>query len=298
MKKAKRLLVTGSSGMLGSNIIAEIGNQYETFGLDRRSADLDLKDQFVVDINDFAKTRDILSGLDLDCLIHCAAITNVERCEDDYNLAHKTNALATGNLADSISASAKFIYISTDSVFDGKNGNYRESDKPGPLNNYARTKLEAESLLEQGCKNHIIVRTNIFGWNLVAGESFAEWVVNSLRQAKPISMFTDVIFSPISVMSLAHYLGELIVSEFTGKINIVSADSISKYDFGLAVAQLFGFDASLISPMSIRDYPFKAPRPANTSLDVSKAKSIFGSMPLAMQEIEKFYCRRKAGGAN
>ena len=102
-------------------------------------------------------------------------------------------------------------------------------------------------------------------------------------------MFTDVIFSPITVNTLALLIDRLLNIDFTGKLHIGTRDSISKYNFGIYLAELFGFSAAGIKPVSVDSFAFKARRPKNVSLDITKADSIFGSLPTAEDELAKFY---------
>ena len=292
----KKLLVTGASGMLGSNIVLELKERYDIFGLYRSSLNPAVKKGFKIDLVDKDRVMALISEINPDFIIHCAELTDVDKCERDYSLAHRINAVATKNLAASIASRVRFIYVSTDSVFDGKKGNYNEDDRPCPLNNYAKSKLEGEDFVRQEADNFAIVRTNIFGWNHVKGESFAEWIFTSLRQKRRIKMFTDVIFSPITVNTLSVLIDTLLGMDFVGLLNIESSTSISKYDFGLSLAKLFNLDASLITPVSVDSFGFKAKRPKNTSLNVSKANAIFGTLPTAEEELLKFYNTRPVKG--
>lgn len=288
----KRLLITGSSGMLGSNLIYELDSNYELYGIDNSTANPELQKQFQIDLRDSAKLSEVFSVMRPDFVVHCAALTNVDTCEDNYVLAHETNALATNHLVSTIGSETRFIYISTDSVFDGKGGNYSETDLPCPLNNYAKTKLEGEWFVEQGLSNHVIVRTNLFGWNRVKGCSFAEWIYQSLEQKKFIKMFTDIIFSPVSVYTFSSYIEKLLNLDFVGRLNLGTKDPISKYDFGVKLAKLFDLDDSLITPVSVETFNFKAPRPKNTSLDVSKAGGFLDLLPNIEDELVKLFEHR------
>lgn len=290
----KRLLITGSSGMLGGNLAAELKDKCDIIGLYRSHPNPTIVSQFKADLAQYSdKTRALITKIRPDAVIHCAALTNVEACEEDYKFAYATNAAATRNLIEDLAPAARFIYISTDSVFDGEKGDYNEMDRPRPLNNYAKTKLEGELFVEGLSKNHVIIRTNIFGWNRVKGVSFAEWVFNSLNQKKKINMFTDVIFSPITAGTLSSLINKLLHQNFTGRLNVGSASSISKYDFGTKIAALFNFDRSLIMPTSVDDFKFKAKRPKNTSLNVSKAETLLGPLPGVEEELERFYQKKE-----
>ena len=291
----KKLLITGSSGMLGSNIALELGNKYDICGIYKTSANQHLKKQLKVDLTKTDEVKRGISKVDPDIVIHCAATTDVDSCEADYSFAYLTNVVATKNIISTLNPKTKFIYISTDSVFDGKKGNYSETDVTFPLNNYAKSKLEGEKVVEKRLKNYAIIRTNIFGWNQVKGTSFAEWVFNSLTENRHIKMFTDVIFSPISANTLSFLIDKLLNKNFAGIINIGSKNALSKYEFGCNLAELFALDKSLISPVSVNSFGFKAKRPKNTSLNVSKADSVLGSLPNIQDELLVFKHNRRAG---
>ena len=161
------------------------------------------------------------------------------------------------------------------------------------MNNYSKTKLEGEKFVEQAMKNYLIIRTNFFGWNKVKGESFAECVIKSLRACKTINMFTDVIFSPLYVGTLVNFIARLLKSDLTGILNLANCDSISKYDFGLNLAEVFNLDKGLINPLGVDSFRFKAKRPKNTSLNIERTEKVFGGLPNISEEINKFYHEKK-----
>lgn len=282
--------------MLGGNIISSISGKYETFGTYRQFPNKNADHQIKLDLTDEKNINAAVKAADSEFIIHCAAATNVDFCEENYALARTVNALSIKSLIESAGPKTRFIYVSTDAVFDGKSGNYSENDLPSPVNNYARTKLEGEWLVEQFCSNYVIIRTNMFGWNQVHGESFAEWIIANLSKKNPIKMFTDVIFSPISAFTLSKIVIKLLDSDFVGRLNIGCSAGISKYKFGMYISDIFKLESSFIKPVSVDSFPFKAKRPKNTSLNISKAKKILGTMPEIEEEISVFYKKRRKDG--
>ena len=133
---------------------------------------------------------------------------NVEECEKEPNKAYKINSDATRYLCKVAKQNdIFFIYISTDAVFDGNQNNlFSEEDKPNPLNIYGKTKLHGEKYVQEMLTNYLIIRTNIFGWNIQNKISFAEWVYKSLISKKNIKMFYDIYFTPIYVKNFAFIL--------------------------------------------------------------------------------------------
>ncbi len=272
--KMKKLVITGSTGMLGSNLAMAARDKFEVYGLDLEVLNQGIKNQVKVDLVDAAQVDKVIKDIAPDYIVHCAAMTNVDACEKETSQARTVNAAATENLVKAAGPGVKFIYISTASVFDGETGGYTENDSPSPVNHYARTKLEGERFVEM-CADHVIIRTDIIGWNLVRGRSFVEWIFSSLSQGEKIKMFTDVIFTPITVNTLSECILELLENSFTGRINMGVAGAISKYDFGIKFADIFGLDRSLISASTLAACSLTARRPKNTSLNVALAQRTF-----------------------
>jgi len=276
----EKLLITGGSGLLGSNI-AKIGTSrfkimatYHTHPVDIEGvrcvkADLRKKEDLEI-LRDFAPKA----------IIHCAALTNIDVCEDDPDAAYSHNVIASKHMAEvARDIGAYLIHISTDNVFDGEKGNYKETDATNPLNVYGRTKLEAEKEVLSADPSACIVRTNIFGWNKLNKLSLAEWMIATLEQSKELPGFTDAVFSSILVNDLAEILFELFEKQPAGIVHIGSRDFCTKYEFAQKIADLYGFNKDLIKPVSSQDVGLRAPRARNLSLDVSKIRSML-SFPL------------------
>jgi len=235
-----------------------------------------LQETYQSDIRDELRVKRLMERLRPNVIIHCAGLINVDAAEEDFMATREVNALGTWHLAKHASTETKFIYISTDAVFGGKQGNYTETDLPLPLNAYAKTKLEGEWFVQQECENHLILRTNFFGRHHTRKSSFAEWIVNSLASGNCIRMVTDWYFTPAYVDDLAAAIRGLIDADSTGIYHVAGGERCSKYDFGLEVARVFGLDASLIERVHFADLSLRAPRPRDASLDCSKAAALLG----------------------
>ena len=228
------------------------------------------------DLTDAESTKIILRLVKPHVIIHCAAMVDVDGCESDPEGAHALHVGATKTLvSESKTRGIHLIYISTDSVFDGKKrGAYTEKDLPNPMNIYARTKLEGEEVvlaIEEG----LVLRTNIFGWTR-QGKSFGEWIINGLRKQEPLTMFTDVFFSPISTYGFAKVIKECIKKGTTGLFHAAGKAVLSKCDFAFEVASAFGLPATCINPVQLNDVKLGAPRPQNMALDSSKIANALG----------------------
>ena len=200
------------------------------------------------------------------------------------------NVEATRRLASQTTRSGwRFVYISTDSVFDGARGDYSEDDVPAPVNVYARSKLAGEQAALAEAPDALIIRTNFYGQNRGAKLSLAEWLLDRLSAGTPIDGFDDVIFSPLFVNDLASFILKLTLAGQTGLFHLGASDHCSKYDFAMKIACAFQRDTSLVTHSSIQSLGLAAKRPLNTSLDTRKASRALGCrLPAVDEGIQTF----------
>src|ERR1019366_1417235 len=277
------LVVTGASGLLGASVLrsaVELG--WETVGFCHQHVIRDPTIQVAsLDLTDDSATRRLLFDLRPDAIVHCAAATNVDWCEDNPKQAEAINVQASAVLAEIASAlNARFVYVSTDSVFDGKRGNYVETDEAAPLNVYARSKLAGERETLRRNKAAIVVRVSIYGWNAQNKDSLAEWVLRRLEGGKHVPGFTDVFFTPILVNDLVPVLFAMLQHELSGLYHVAGSEGISKFEFARRVATAFGFDPARVTPCQVKDMRLRAARPLDVSLNTEKVRIALGrSMP-------------------
>ena len=207
-------------------------------------------------------------------VINCAAIVNVDFCEENVALAAALHVEATKVIANYINTTkGRLIYISTDSVFDGKKlGYYRETDPVNPLNVYAKTKLMGEKFA-QSTEGGLVLRTNIIGLKNKDDSSFVEWILEGLINNTTLNLFHDVYFSPLTVEELSLIIKKIIDNPIFGIYHCGSSDCISKYDFGKKMAEIFKLSCHNINKVSVDSMNFKATRPKNMALDNSKINS-------------------------
>lgn len=239
---------------------------------------------------DAKETGKIIRAVTPRWIIHCAAATNMDWCERNAGDCFRINSEASRLLARTArTVGARFVYISTDNVFSGECGDYTESDPTGPMNIYAKSKLAGEQGVAEELPDSLIVRTNIYGWNMQPKESLAEWMLGRLRQSSPFLGFEDAIFSPILANDLADCLWEMMSSGLQGVFHVAGGEACSKYEFGRRMASVFALDSSLVQPSSIRDSKLLAPRPLNTSLNTDRiARALGRSMPALQSGLERF----------
>jgi dTDP-4-dehydrorhamnose reductase len=206
-----------------------------------------------------------------DWIIHCAANTDVDWCESHPVDARLINTDAPRRLA--VAAArlrVRILYVSTDAVFDGRRGMYREDDRPSPLSTYAQTKLDGETEVLTASPMNLVLRTNMFGWRGRGRPTLVEWIVDKLSRAEAIEGFTDVRFSPLYVATLADVMLQCMASELRGIYHAGSIDAMTKFDFARTLASAVGSDPDLVIPALSSAHKFTAPRPRNTTLNSAK----------------------------
>jgi len=217
-----------------------------------------------------------------DCVINTAALTNVDYCEFHQAEAHKTNIEAVRNLAKgSNTINAKFVHISSDSVFDGtKKGPYNEGDFPNPINYYGFTKLEGEKIVLQNKKNLIVRASVLYGWmpeflstassSSMKPNNFALWLIKKLMNGEKVKIITDECSSPIIADDFASSILHLLRGNFCGVFNSAPPISLTRYDFSLALAKHLKLDYKLIQPTTNKELGRQVPTGKNKSLDQTK----------------------------
>jgi dTDP-4-dehydrorhamnose reductase len=286
--RKERLLITGGSGLLGSNIARLAINNFEVFAT-YNSHPIQISGcRFVpLDIRGQQQVISLFKEIKPDLVIHTAALIDVDYCEDHAEEAWLTNVEGTENVVLATrEVGAKMLYISTDSVFNGKKGMYSEEDVPDPVNIYAKTKLEGEQRVQRWLPDSIIIRTAFYGWSSSNSSrvSLAEWVVNGLREGRTLPMFTDVFFSPIFVDNLVKIIIEMYGKGLSGIYHVAGSERCSKYDFGQEIAQAFGLNKNYIQPTSITEAGLRAPRPRDLSLNTTKVSGLVETRLLGVKE--------------
>ena len=267
-----KVLITGANGMLGSSLCRLYHNMHEVSAFHRDSECLAVcSTDFSLELIDTHQFQLLFSQIKADIVIHCAGLTSVDTCEMEPELAYQANVVVTENIAQACSNETKLIYISTDQVYGKAADHSEDNDDLQPVNQYGKTKLLGEQKVRELCTDYIIVRTNIFGWNLKPGRiSSAEWIYRSLKEGEEITLFTDYIFSPVYTEYLGDIIMQLVDKDFSSVINVGSPTPCSKYDFGIQLAKELELNSSLIRKGSISNHSFSAPRPHKLGLDVSK----------------------------
>jgi dTDP-4-dehydrorhamnose reductase len=293
-----RILITGASGLLGINLALEYALEHKVFGTVHTHPlaleHLPKTRQFhslEVDLLEQGMLESIIEQAQPDWVIHCAALANLEACEDDPALAMHLNAELPGRLAHLVrQAGVRMVHVSTDAVFDGQRGGYIETDAPNPLSSYAKSKLAGELAVREADPSAFIARVNLFGWSISGRRSLAEFFFNNLKETRQVLGFTDVFFCPLLVNDLAEVLMKTMNKRLSGIYHLVSSEFTSKYEFGVRLAEKFKLDKRLVEPVSVRAGGLRAARSPHLILDTSKLSTALGQvLPGISTGLDHFY---------
>jgi dTDP-4-dehydrorhamnose reductase len=280
-----KFLVTGSAGLIGSQIVKDLVQQNHTV----YSCYHDQKPlqgiPIHVDLSDETQIIQTLQEIKPDRIIHLAAMTGVDLCETNQEIATMINTKATETLA---KQAAKqhifFLYVSTDYVFDGISGMKKENDTTNPLGFYGKSKLAGELVLNKLASNWCIARTSTpFGIHSTK-KSFPLWVKENLETKKEIPVLVDQFTSPTYVPNLSKMLIEITTRQITGIIHVSGATRISRYALAELVADKLHLDKVFLIPTKTDNMNWNAQRPKDSSLDVSLAAEILNEKPQTIQQ--------------
>ncbi|MBV6397565.1 MAG: dTDP-4-dehydrorhamnose reductase [Anaerolineales bacterium] len=293
-----RILITGASGLLGINLALEAKRVHDVIGVDRGKLKSAPFRVLHANLLRSGSVNSILDSTRPEWLINCAALANLEMCEEDPEQARLLNTELPRELAAACAErNIPFVHLSTDSVFDGtKEGVYTEEDEPNPPGVYSQTKLDGERAVQQVNPQAIIARVNFFGWSLGAKRSLPEFFINNLSEGRNVNGFTDVIFCPMWVNHLAQTLIAMLEKDLHGLYHVVGAQAMNKYQFGVEVARKFGLRESLIEPQSVERSGLTAKRSHNLWLSVHKLSTDLGrEIPSFSTGLDGFYTQFQQG---
>lgn len=234
-----------------------------------------------IDLRSDSSLLEAVKAIIPDVIIHTAALTDVDSCEMDKNLAYRMNVQATKTLAESAREVGAFtVYTSTDYVFNGFGGMYREDDATDPVNYYGCSKLLGEPYCDSVARTCVI-----YGSRQASGKvNFALWILERLRKGEVVKVVTDQYITPTINTNLALMVLELASRRLKGVYHLAGATRISRYDFAVELARTFGFDVDLIIKSRMSEMKWAAKRPADSSLDTSKAFRCLDAKPWRNEE--------------
>jgi len=267
----KKILITGGSGLLGSNLAIRLCKKYKVSILVNKKK-ISIPNTLSIDGDLFFKNS--YDEFKPDLIINTVALTNIELCEKDPISALEINLNYVKSLISLCNErKCKLLHISTDHLSNGSKPFRKENDILEPLNEYARTKLEADNYIQDRMPTSIIIRTNFFGWGTSYRNSFSDRIIFETTQRRKLFLFENAFFSPVSIRRLCEILIKLYEKNASGIYNVSSNDRISKFNFGLNICNNFKLDKKLIIPSSIEDNKCLVNRPKDTSLNNQKVSN-------------------------
>jgi dTDP-4-dehydrorhamnose reductase len=282
----KKLLVTGASGFLGRYVCQLAQPEWEVYGTYAAHAiAIDNVILLKVDLTDYRALKQLFADLQPSAVIHTAAQSKPNFCQDYPDESYPINVTASLNLAGQASDRAiSCVFTSTDLVFNGLNPPYRENDLVSPISVYGEQKVLAEQgMLERYPKTAICRMPLMFGIAFPPASSFMQPFLKTLREGKELSLFTDEIRTPVSGSTAASGLLLALEKNVAGLLHLGGKESISRYQFGLLMAEIWQFPQKNIKNCLQKDVTMSAPRSPNVSLDSSKAFAL-GYQPRSLRE--------------
>ena len=279
-----KTLVLGGSGFVGHYLM----KYFDGIG----TSSIEREGYTKLDITNREEITAVFQREKPDLIINSAAMSDVDFCEKRREMAMRINGESVEWIARSANIiNSRFVQISTDYVFDGEKGDYREVDKPNPINAYGESKLigEADALRH----NSLVLRIEMpYGLNLAKNKNvFFESAVRNLRDGKIINAAIDQIISPTFVEDIPKAIYALISKNRTGVFHLASIEQLSRYEFVKKIAEVFGFDDKNVNATHLDDFKLVAKRPKKTSLNMGKISSIFNvdTLEMNLKRIKKSY---------
>ena len=275
------ILITGASGQLGMSLKKIFNSKYEI--ISTKGNNNPTGSSMHLDVTNPMLFKEVMETTNPDLVINLAALTNVDLCEKNPELAYSINIGGMDNLVNAFKG--PIIHVSTDYVFDGEDGPYKEEDTTNPLNVYGLSKLESEKLLLDHSENSLVIRSNVlYDYSSKSEASFLNWVVDSLTQEKEINIVEDQWNNPTWTGSLAVVIDRAIDTQLSGLVHWGDGDLVSRFDFANKIADVFNLKKSLIKPILTSELNQTAKRPLKSGLKSDYAQNILNLEPPTIKE--------------
>ena len=278
-----RILITGAFGQLGhalQSILSKKSN-YELICTGRKVKKG--QEGIPLDIRNQVALKELINTTAPDILINLAAMTNVDACELNPKLAGEINVAGLEHICDSFKG--KIIHLSTDYVFDGTSGPYKEDDPLNPISIYGKTKLASEHiLLEKDIKNLVIRGNVLYDYSPHTSASFLNWVVSSLKGNQEIKVVEDQFNNPTWTRSMSDIIELSIENDLEGIIHWGDSVHISRFEFAKLIAKKFSLNESLIKPVLTSELNQPAKRPLQSGLSTEKLVNMLDIIPPSLDD--------------
>ncbi|MBD2461736.1 NAD(P)-dependent oxidoreductase [Oscillatoria sp. FACHB-1407] len=268
----KKLLVTGASGFLGWNVCQAAQANWQVYGTyATHPVTISGVTTLKVDLTDYRALQELFQSLQPDAVIHLAAQSSPNVCQTQPEAAYAINVTASANLAGlSGDRAIPCVFTSSDLVFDGRNAPYTETDPVCPISHYGEQKVLAEQEMRSRHPGVAVCRMPLMFGYAPNAVSFLQPFLQTMRSGKPLSLFVDEVRTPVSGRDAAQGL-LLALEQVQGYLHLGGCDRLSRYEFGRHMVEVLELTEANISACRQADVPMPAPRPADVSLDSSKA---------------------------
>ncbi|NUM53017.1 MAG: NAD(P)-dependent oxidoreductase [Candidatus Hydrogenedentes bacterium] len=285
----KRLLLTGANGFVAGSIIEAAQGAWEVHAASRGAAPVDRAGLVwhSFDPFDLDAFHDVFHDVDPEAVVHTAAIADIDLCESNRELATRVNYTYAHDLAELCwDHDTRFVFLSTDNVFDGERGMYTEEDVPRPINFYADTKVRAENSVKEFGGNYLIARVALVMGLPVLGEgnSFVSRMAHALREGKQVTTPAQEVRTPVDVITLGRALLELAGHEHRGIVHLSGNDRLNRHEMMRRIARRLGLDEELVVAQDPSGIQGRAPRPRDVSLDNAKARGLLKTPMVGLDE--------------
>lgn len=294
----QKILFTGGSGLLALNWAMAIRDRHTVIlGLHEREIALAGVRGIKIDLESVDGLIAALEKIRPQIVVNTASLTSVETCEAVPDLAQHVNVDLAANVAQACATlGIQLVHISTDHLFVGKESWVSEAYPVKPVNVYGLTKAEAEQRVLNAYPEALVIRTNFYGWGTGYRHSFSDVIIASLRANKELILFQDVFYTPILIEVLVRAVHDLLELKAHGVFNVAADERISKYEFGLRVAQEFKLDSALIKPGKIIDQVVLVRRPHDMSISNQKICHLLGrKLGSVGEQISRLHQQEKSG---
>jgi len=276
MENMNKVLVTGASGFIGANVVGRLSTRYHVLGTYNNSPKGgENPDPYHLDITDKAETQRVIREIKPECIVHCAAIGTTS--QDQY-LTRRVNVEGTRNIVDCcLERGIKLVFLSTDFVFDGNLGRYREDAVPNPIEGYGQTKHEAETAVGKAPR-HCIVRTSlVYGWETPSQHpNFVTRLIQEIRSKRNFKAFTDIFRTPSALEDILLAIERIIDLDHSGIAHVAPPDYVNMYDFAQRVADIFELDKSYILLGNSLESERERGKPKKLGLDSKATQGALG----------------------
>ena len=290
----KKALVTGAAGFIGRHLCALLGERHEvTCAVLSREPDHD-ENVIVLDVTNADAVRHVVHRVRPEVIVHLAGNKSLNYCESHPEAAYAVNYHSTQYLADqALEVNARCVFISSDYVFDGTSGNYKEIDRPNPRTIYGETKALSEDYIMRACPHFVILRTSaVYG----RGGVFFSWLVESLSRNQSVDGFADTYFTPTYVGDVVWALSHIIEHDLEGIFHVAGRTVTSRYEMAREIALSLKVDPELVKPASVRGSGLLIAQ--DSSLNCDQTSTLLRRQFLSLsQGLERFFSKDGGPGS-